>query len=105
MTAEHAEHFALVRQINAESGHIPQAAIEAWQETGPLRVRRELAGRIRELADRGLLRAENPDRAAVHLMLLISVANPSYLGAVPGEKEIDEMVTSGVRAFLHGYLH
>ncbi len=38
-------------------------------------------------------------------MLLISVANPSYLGAVPGDKEIDEMVTSGVRAFLHGYLH
>ncbi|WP_329085702.1 MULTISPECIES: TetR/AcrR family transcriptional regulator [unclassified Streptosporangium] len=103
-TGEYAEHFALVRQINAESGHIPRAAIDAWQETGPLRVRRELADRMRQLADRGLLRVDDPDRAAIHFMLLISVANPSYQGAVLEEREIDEMVTSGVRAFLHGYL-
>ena len=105
MTAEHAEHFALVRQINAEAGHIPQTAIDTWQQTGPLRVRRELAGHLRQWADQGLLRVENSERAAVHLMLLISAADPSYNGAVPSEQAIDDMVTSGVHVFLHGYRH
>ncbi|MGW3353372.1 TetR/AcrR family transcriptional regulator [Nonomuraea rubra] len=100
----HAEHFALVRQINAEAGHIPQAAIDAWQETGPHRVRREVAAHLRRWTEQGLLHAENPDRAAVHLLLLISVSDPSYQGTVPTEEEINETVTSGVRAFLHGYL-
>ncbi|MFI7634371.1 TetR/AcrR family transcriptional regulator C-terminal domain-containing protein [Nonomuraea sp. NPDC049400] len=104
VTSEHAEHFALVRQINAEAGHIPQAVIDVWQETGPLRVRRELAGHLRQWADRGLLHVDDPDRAAVHLLLLISASNPSLPGAVPDDREIDEMVRSGVRAFLHGYL-
>jgi AcrR family transcriptional regulator len=103
MTAEHAEHFSLVRQINAEAGHIPQAAIDAWQETGPLRVRRALADRMRQLAERGLLRAGDPDRAALHFMLLVASYNPSYRAAVPSKKEITEMVTAGVRAFLYGY--
>ncbi|MFB4273734.1 TetR/AcrR family transcriptional regulator [Nonomuraea sp. MTCD27] len=104
MTAEHAEHFALVRQINAEAGHVPQAVIDAWQETGPLRVRRELAGHLRRWAEQGLLRTDDPDRAALHLMLLIAAGTPPYLVAAPDEREVDEMVTSGVRAFLHGYL-
>ncbi|MFI7129238.1 TetR/AcrR family transcriptional regulator [Nonomuraea sp. NPDC050153] len=102
--AGHAEHFALVRQINAEAGHIPQAAIDAWQETGPLRVRRELAGYLRRWTEQGLLSAEDPDRAAVHLLLLISAGNPSYQGADPTGAEIDRTVTFGVRAFLYGYL-
>ncbi|MEV4172563.1 TetR/AcrR family transcriptional regulator [Nonomuraea sp. NPDC049709] len=104
MTAEHAEHFALVRQINAEAGHVPQAVIDAWQETGPLRVRRELAGHLRRWVEQGLLRTDDPDRATLHLMLLIAAGTPPYLGAAPDEREVDEMVTSGVRAFLHGYL-
>ncbi|MDQ3662394.1 MAG: TetR/AcrR family transcriptional regulator [Actinomycetota bacterium] len=101
---DYADHFALVRQINAEAGHIPQAAIDAWQETGPLRVRREIARRMQQLAERGLLRIEDPDRAALHFAQLISVTNPSYRGAVAPEEEVAEIVTSGVRAFLHGYL-
>lgn len=100
---DHADHFDLVRQINAEAGHIPQAAIDAWQETGPLRVRRELASRLQQCADRGLLRVENPERAALHLSILISTANPSYRGTVSSEEEVAEMVISGVRAFLYGY--
>lgn len=102
MAAEHAEHFALVRQINAEVGHIPQDAIDAWQETGPLRVSRALAGRLRELAERGLLRAGDPERAAHQLMRLIAADNPSYRRAVPAEEEITEIVTAGVHTFLYG---
>ncbi|MEO3749987.1 TetR/AcrR family transcriptional regulator [Streptomyces sp. B6B3] len=104
VAAAHAEHFSLTRQINAEAGHIPPAAIAAWQETGPLRVRRELADRLRVLMDRGLLRAGDPGRAALHLMLLLSVTNPSYPQiADPAGGDLPEAVTEGVRAFLHGY--
>lgn len=101
----YAEHFALVRQINAEAGHIPPAAITAWQETGPLRVRGALAGHLVRAQERGLLRIGRPELAAVHLMTLVSIVNPSYVGATPGQDEITETVTAGVRVFLHGYLH
>lgn len=102
---DYADHFALVRQINADAGHIPQAALDAWQEAGPRRVLRELARRMRQLAEQGLLRIDDPDRAAVHFMLLVQGAIPFHHGiGATREAEIDEIVTSGVRAFLHGYL-
>jgi AcrR family transcriptional regulator len=102
---DYAEHFALVRQIDADAGHIPQDALDAWQEAGPRRVLRELARCMRRLAEQGPLRIDDPDRAAVHFMLLVQGAVPFHhgIGATP-EAEIDEIVTSGVRAFLHGYL-
>ncbi len=102
---DYADHFALVRQINADAGHIPQAALDAWQEAGPSRVLRELACHMRQLADRGLLRVDDPDRAAVHFMLLVQGAIPFHHGlGATCESEIDEIVAAGVHAFLHGYL-
>src|SRR5918999_1741983 len=98
-----AQLFQSVIQESAAKVAAAQAAIIAWQETGPLRVRRELAGRLRTLAGRGLLRIDDPERAALHLMMLVSTYNPSYRAAVPSEAEITEMVTTGVRAFLYGY--
>lgn len=100
---DYAEHSSLVRQVNAEAGHIPQEAIDAWQETGPLAVRRALADRLAALAADGLLRVDDPMRAALHFSLLISGANPSYLGARMTPEEITEAVTTGVHAFLNGY--
>jgi AcrR family transcriptional regulator len=101
---DYAEHRALVRQVNAEAGHIPRAAIDAWQRAGPLRVRGELAARLQLMADRGLLHVDDPDRAALHFSVLISPPNPSFrAAAAAAEEEIDENVVSGVRAFLHGY--
>jgi AcrR family transcriptional regulator len=104
---QYIDHFAMVRQINAEAGHIPQAALDTWQETGPRRVHRELARRIQRLAGQGLLRVTDPDRAAAHLVLLTAteVANRSYHGAIPlPETEITRIADAGVQAFLHGYL-
>lgn len=89
----HAEHFALVRQINAELTHIPAEAIEAWQETGPRKVRRELASRLEALGFR------DPRRAAVHLMVLTMTGDPSISGSRPD----DEDIAAGVRVFLHGH--
>jgi AcrR family transcriptional regulator len=104
---QYIDHFAMVRKINAEAGHIPQAALDTWQETGPRRVHRELARRIQRLAGQGLLRVTDPDRAAAHLVLLTAteVANRSYHGAIPlPETEITRIADAGVQAFLHGYL-
>jgi AcrR family transcriptional regulator len=102
-TAHQREHFALVRQINADAEHIPAAAIEAWQQTGPRRVQQALAGQLAKLADRGLLRADDPDRTALHLMLLVSMANPSFRAAPFVAEEAEDMVIAGVQAFLYGY--
>lgn len=106
-TTEFGEHFALVRQIHAEVGHIPQAALEGWQETGPRRVHRALARRMRRFAEQGVLCIDDADRAASHFVLLAAteVTNRSYHGAIPlDDDEVTQIATAGVRAFLHGYL-
>ncbi|MFI7059956.1 TetR/AcrR family transcriptional regulator [Kribbella sp. NPDC050124] len=100
---DYAEHSALIRQVNAEAGHIPQDAIDAWQEAGPIAVRRALADRLAAFAADGLLRIDDPMRAALHFSLLISGANPSYRGGTMTPDEITDAVSTGVHAFLHGY--
>ncbi|MGI8678831.1 MAG: TetR/AcrR family transcriptional regulator [Jatrophihabitans sp.] len=105
-TPEFAEHFALVRQINAEVPHIPAATLNSWQVAGPLRVRRELAVRMRHLAERGLIHAPDPDLAASHLILLTAteVANRAHFAAEPpSAAEVTRLVTAGVHTFLHGH--
>jgi AcrR family transcriptional regulator len=102
-TADHPEHFALVRQINAETGHIPQDALDAWQAAGPMRVRRELGRYIKGLSDRSLLRVADPERAAVHLLLLVSAANPSPGQTAPVGRDLTEAVRAGIQVFLYGY--
>lgn len=95
-----APHFALVRQVHAELEHIPPSAVEAWQEAGPRRVRRALSARLATLSEPaggGTLRVPDADRAAVHLMLLISADNLRH----PNDQR--DMVAAGVSAFLHGY--
>ncbi|MGI5505865.1 TetR/AcrR family transcriptional regulator [Lentzea sp. CA-135723] len=87
-----ATHFALVRQINAELSHIPDDAIEAWQATGPRKVRATLA---HELAKLGF---KDSARAAVHLMMLTMTGDPSIRGSRPS----DDDIRAGVRVFLHG---
>lgn len=98
-------HFALVRQIDAYAEHIPRAALDAWRDAGPSRVVGALAGQLRRLADRGLLRVDDSDRAATHFMLLVQGAIPFHHGinATP-EAELTEIVAAGVRTFLHGHL-
>nr|WP_238357066.1 TetR/AcrR family transcriptional regulator [Kribbella italica] len=99
---DHVEHSALVRQINAEGGHIPAEVIETWQQTGPLAVRRALAARFEAFAADGLLTLEDPLRAALHFSALISGTDPAYRSRTLDE-EVAETVRSGVHAFLHGY--
>ena len=103
---EFADHFAMVRQVNAEIGHLPTSVVQAWQEAGPRRVNAELAGKLGELAERGLLRIDDPGRAATHFSLLTTgeVSSRTYRGALPiPADEIAVSAAAGVRAFLGGY--
>ena len=99
---DYADHSALVRQINAEVGHIPPAAIETWQQTGPRRVLGALAEKLAMLAERGLLKLADPQLAAHHFAVLITVPNPSLHGDT-GRPGGTSAVRSGVRVFLNGY--
>ncbi|MBT2224325.1 TetR/AcrR family transcriptional regulator [Nonomuraea sp. NEAU-A123] len=103
LTSDLAPHFALIRQINAEIEYIPPTALKVWQETGPGRVRQELADRLRQIAGGGQLTLADPLRAAGHLMLLISADNLTDRTALHDETELAAMVSAGVRAFLYGY--
>ncbi len=103
LTSDLAPHFAIVRQINAETEHIPPTALELWQDTGPGRVKHHLAGRLREIADRGQLVIDDPARAAGHLMLLVSAENLRDRATPHDRAEVTTMVAAGVHAFLHGY--
>jgi AcrR family transcriptional regulator len=105
-TPEFVPHFALVRQINADVEHVPPAAFEAWQQTGPLRVRKHMAGHLRRMADAGLLHIDDAYVAAGHLMLLIGgdVNARSHHGAQPiSRREIHRLADAGVRTFLYGH--
>ncbi|GAA4099862.1 TetR/AcrR family transcriptional regulator [Nonomuraea soli] len=99
-----AAHFSLVRQINAEVDHIPGEVMDAWRESGPRRVRRVLADHLRQLAERGVLHVDDPARAALHLLVLVSAGLPASPAGLSDET-VTETVTAGVRTFLHGHLN
>ncbi|GAB2951352.1 TetR/AcrR family transcriptional regulator [Streptomyces pseudoechinosporeus] len=104
---QYGDHFAVVRQMRAEIGHIPQEFVDAWRASGPDRALKEVAARFRELAEEGLLDAPDPERAATHFILLTGseISDRTYGGVIPmPDEEQDELIVSGVRAFLHGYL-
>ncbi len=100
---EYADHDALVRQILAEAAHIPVAAIRAWQEAGPLRVRRALAAALRRLAELGWLHVDDPESAALHFTLLVSAGQHPHRQIAPLENRTIDLVAAGIRAFLYGY--
>ncbi|MGW7283544.1 TetR/AcrR family transcriptional regulator C-terminal domain-containing protein [Streptomyces sp. NPDC054844] len=104
--AEFADHFAVVRRMRAEAGHLPRGLLQAWDQSGPQRTQRELAHQLRRLADLGVLDVDDAASAADHFLLLTSgaVAEHSHRGAAPlSAPARTALITAGVRAFLHGY--
>jgi AcrR family transcriptional regulator len=98
-----ADHFAIVRQITAEAAHFPTAALIAWRENGPDRVRRALADRFAGFQEEGLLHLSSPERAALHYTRLITPEETTLESGRVGNAELREIVADGVRVFLHGY--
>ncbi|MDX6744355.1 TetR/AcrR family transcriptional regulator [Actinocorallia sp. A-T 12471] len=107
LTAEFPAHFAMVRQIHAEIGHIPDDVREAWQDTGPRTVTRETARVLSALAALGLLDLHgDPERTARHFALLTSgeLAQLTFWAYAPlPDPEADAIITAGVRTFLRAY--
>ncbi|WND39739.1 helix-turn-helix domain-containing protein [Streptomyces sp. BB1-1-1] len=104
--AEFADHFAVVRRMRAEAGHLPRGLLQAWDRSGPQRTQRELAHQLRRLADLGILDVDDAALAADHYLLLTSgaVSERSHHGAAPLSGPVrTALITAGVRAFLHGY--
>lgn len=102
-TGDDRTHQVLLRQLAAEAQHIPGSVVEAWRETGPRRVRRELALGLRMLADRGELDIVDADRAAVLFAQLISA---HYAPSAPDELSAEQeraWIAEAVRVFLAGH--
>ncbi|MFG1870808.1 TetR/AcrR family transcriptional regulator [Micromonospora arborensis] len=101
------DHFALVRHIHSEAGHVPTEVLDAWQEAGPRQVSRELTVIMAALADHGLLDVHgDPAQATAHFMVLISaeIAQQSYWGVIPlPAEETDRLTAVGVQTFLRAY--
>lgn len=100
------DHFAVVRQLRSEVGHVPQEFLDTWQRAGPERAMAAVAARFGELGDEGLLEIEDPGRAVGHYMLLAlgEVNERTYQGALPmSARERDELIRAGVRVFLRAY--
>lgn len=103
-TGEFTEHFAMVRQIQADAAHIPDDVLDAWQKVGPLRMRRAFAARLRELSRAGLLDIVDADQAVGHFIRLIAPESlPELYSDRATKRRIRKSVTSGVHVFLHGY--
>ncbi|MEU8761080.1 TetR/AcrR family transcriptional regulator C-terminal domain-containing protein [Streptomyces sp. NPDC048659] len=107
LIAEYPDHFALVRHIHAEAGHVPAEVMAAWQQAGPAPVGDALADAMAGLAGAGLLDVHGDAAlAAFHFVALTSAAilQRSHYGVVPlPEDETDRLLTGGVAAFLRAY--
>lgn len=100
------DHFAVVRQIRAETGHVPEPVLEAWQDAGPRRVDAALGARIADLVEDGLVAAADPVLAGRHLSLLVAVdvAHRSAWGATPlPAEEVDRLAVAGAHVWLRAY--
>jgi len=97
----------LRRLVIGEAGRFPELA-RAYYERVPERVIASLAGCLGRLAERGLLRLEDPLLAATHLVALIlwtPLDRGMFVadGGVPAAAELDRLADAGVDVFLAAY--
>ncbi|RZS34231.1 TetR family transcriptional regulator [Herbihabitans rhizosphaerae] len=99
---DNAEHFSLVSHLNSDPAAASEELREAWDRDGPHRVHAAMGRAMGRLAERGLLRVDDPLLAAEHLMAL--TVGGQVAKVVAGTATVDtERITAGVRAFLYGY--
>lgn len=98
-----AEHFRLMRRIQAERAQLPRVAVEAWRRAGPVRVKRRLAVYFSQWASAGWLTIDEPYRAALQFASLVSLEDLRVGVSVPLDgKELRAAIASSVRVFLYG---
>jgi TetR/AcrR family transcriptional regulator, mexJK operon transcriptional repressor len=96
----------LRRLVIGEAGRFPKLA-RTYYERAPERVLATLAGCLERLADRGLLRLDEPMLAANHFaFLILSPMDKAMFSGVddqPDAAELDRLADAGVRVFLAAY--
>jgi AcrR family transcriptional regulator len=97
----------LRRLVIGEAGRFPELG-RTFYEQGPGRTIAALATVFERLADRGVLRADDPLLAAAHfnwLIMSIPLNRAMLLGddEPPAAAELDRYADAGVRAFLAAY--
>jgi TetR/AcrR family transcriptional regulator, mexJK operon transcriptional repressor len=97
----------LRRLVIGEANRFPELG-RAFFERGGGRSAVALASAFARLAERGLLRADDPELAAAHFNLLVigtPVNRAMLLGdeAIPSAAELDRYAEGGVQAFLAAY--
>ena len=99
--------LALRRLVIGEAGRFPRLG-RAYYERGPERTAVTLAAHFQRLADRGLLRLDDPVRAAHHFNWLVT-SIPLNQVMLCGDTEqftaadLEDFADTGVRVFLAAY--
>ena len=97
----------LRRLVIGEAGRFPELG-RAFYEQGPGRTITALATAFEQLAERGVLRLDDPRLAAAHfnwLVMSIPLNRAMFLGEdqPPARAELNRYADAGVRAFLAAY--
>ena len=97
----------LRRLVVSEVGRFPELA-RVLYERGPGRAMGALAAAFEALAERGLLRVDDPAMAASHFNWLVmaeAINRAMLLGdaAIPSDKQLRHQAKEGVRVFLAAY--
>lgn len=95
-----AEHFDMVRHVEADRSHISPQTLSDWHEAGPLRVLRVIAAHLQRFADANELTINDAQVAALHLVQLTAGSVASSAGA---RLDRAELVRGGIDVFLAAY--
>ena len=101
-TTQSATHRALIGQVHAEAAHLGADIVAAWWQAGPGRVMAALTATMARWVDVGLLRSDDPERAAIQFSELIS-ARPGPPGSAFTQRQRRAWAASGVAVFVRAY--
>ncbi len=92
-------HFAMIRQVAADADHIDPDVLAAWRRAGPERVRSAIAEHLLAMSSQRLLKVQDGQIAAVHLIQLTA----GTVNSIASATDIEHLVTEGVDVFLAAY--
>ncbi len=92
-------HFDMIRQVAADADHIDPDVLAAWRNAGPERVRTAIAEHLLAMSSQRLLRVEDGQIAAVHLIQLTA----GTVNSIASVTDIEHVVAEGVDVFLAAY--
>lgn len=96
---ESQSHFAMIRQVAADADHIDPEVLAEWRRVGPERVRSAVGDHLLAMGAQRLLKVEDGQTAAVHLIQLTA----GTVNSIAPSTDIEHLVTEGIDVFLAAY--